>query len=149
MRTGRPVAKIEMSAEVAGILEGYTQRRKTAQALALRARIVLGCAAGLSNKAVAARERVATQTVGKWRRRFAEHGSTDCSTSRGLGCRAKSTMQGRKRHRADIGKPTAGRHALEHPQHGPALWHLDVERRADLACLWAAAAPAGELQAVY
>ena len=41
VRTGRPVAKIEMSAEVAGILEGYTQRRKTAQALALRARIVL------------------------------------------------------------------------------------------------------------
>ena len=74
MRTGRPVANIELSAEVAGILEGYTQRRKTAQALALRARIVLGCAAGLSNKAVAARERVAAQTVGKWRRRFVEHG---------------------------------------------------------------------------
>jgi transposase len=74
MRTGRPVAKIELSAEVAGILEGYTQRRKTAQALALRARIVLGCAAGLSNKVVAARERVTPQTVGKWRRRFVEHG---------------------------------------------------------------------------
>ena len=74
MRTGRPVAKIELSAEVAGILEGYTQRRKTAQALALRARIVLGCAAGLSNKAVAAHERVTPQTVGKWRRRFVERG---------------------------------------------------------------------------
>ena len=74
MRTGRPVAKIELSAEVAGILEGYTQRRKTAQALALRARIVLGCAAGLSNKAVAARERVTPQTVGKWRQRFIERG---------------------------------------------------------------------------
>src|SRR5215510_4763784 len=74
MRTGRPVAKIELSAEAAGILEGYTHRRKTAQALALRARIVLGCASGLSNKAVAARERVTVQTVGKWRRRFAERG---------------------------------------------------------------------------
>jgi transposase len=74
MRTGRPVAEIELSAEVAGILEGYTQRRKTAQALALRARIVLGCAAGLSNKAVAAHERVTAQTVCKWRRRFVEHG---------------------------------------------------------------------------
>jgi hypothetical protein len=31
-----------LSAEVAGILEGYTQRRKTVQAFALRARIVLG-----------------------------------------------------------------------------------------------------------
>ena len=74
MRTGRPVAKVELSAEVAGILEGYTQRRKTAQALALRARIVLGCASGLSNKAVAAGERVTAQTVGKWRRRFVERG---------------------------------------------------------------------------
>jgi transposase len=74
MRTGRPVARIELSGEDAGILEGYTQRRKTAQALALRARIVLGCAAGLSNKAVAARERVTAQTVGKWRRRFVERG---------------------------------------------------------------------------
>ena len=74
MRTGRPVAKIELSAEAAGILEGYTRRRKTAQALALRARIVLGCASGLSNKAVAARERVTVQTIGKWRRRFVERG---------------------------------------------------------------------------
>ena len=75
MRTGRPVAKIELSAEVASILEGYTQRRKTAQGLALRARIVLGCASGLSNKAVAARERVTAQTVGKWRRRFLKRGA--------------------------------------------------------------------------
>ena len=74
MRTGRPVAQIELSAEVADILAGYTQRRKTAQALALRARIVLGCASGLSNKAVAARERVTAQTVGKWRRRFLGRG---------------------------------------------------------------------------
>jgi hypothetical protein len=27
MRTGRPAAKIELSSEIAGILEGYTQRR--------------------------------------------------------------------------------------------------------------------------
>ena len=65
MRTGRPVARIELSTEIAGVLEGYTQRRKAAQALALRARIVVGCAAGLSNKAVAAREQVTPQTVGK------------------------------------------------------------------------------------
>src|SRR5262249_9922337 len=74
MRTGRPVAKIELSAEAAGILEGYTHRRKTAQALALRARIVLGCASGLSNKAVAARGRVTVQGVGKWRGLFVERG---------------------------------------------------------------------------
>jgi transposase/transcriptional regulator with XRE-family HTH domain len=49
-----------------------SKRRSSAQALALRSRIVLGCAEGLSNKEVAARERVAQPTVGKWRRRFVE-----------------------------------------------------------------------------
>ena len=48
-----------------------SKRRSSAQALALRSRIVLGCAEGLSNE-VAARERVAQPTVGKWRRRFVE-----------------------------------------------------------------------------
>src|SRR5215510_2964499 len=101
MRTGRPVAKIELSAEVAGILEGYTQRRKTAQALALRARIVLGCAAGLSNKAVAAHERVTPQTVGKWRRRFVEQPVEAASG----GAPQNRRWPGRKRHRPDIGEP--------------------------------------------
>ena len=62
MRTGRPVAKIELSAEVAGILEGYTQRRKTAQALALRARIVLADDGQIlidKSNALAARRRLA------------------------------------------------------------------------------------------
>jgi hypothetical protein len=43
-------------------LEALTLRRKTAQAVALRARIVLGCAAGAENKAVAERQRVSNQT---------------------------------------------------------------------------------------
>jgi len=54
-------------------LMALTQRRKTAQALAQRARIVLACADGVPNKAVAARQRVTQQTVGKWRRRYIEH----------------------------------------------------------------------------
>ena len=51
-------------------LENWAKRRKTAQGLALRARIVLACAEGGSNTAVAARLRVSRTTVRKWRDRF-------------------------------------------------------------------------------
>lgn len=54
-------------------LVGLASRRSTAQALALRARIVLACAAGGQNKAVAARLGLDRQTVGKWRQRFVKH----------------------------------------------------------------------------
>ena len=53
-------------------LSRWSRRRKSSQALALRSRIVLGCASGLSNTEVAARERVSAPTVGKWRSRFCE-----------------------------------------------------------------------------
>jgi cystathionine beta-lyase family protein involved in aluminum resistance len=45
-------------------LNALTLRRKTAQALALRARIVLACADGMDNKVVAARQRVTPQPAG-------------------------------------------------------------------------------------
>src|SRR5947207_11175968 len=51
-------------------LENWAKRRKTAQGLALRARIVLACAEGRSNVAVAARLSVSRTTVRKWRSRF-------------------------------------------------------------------------------
>ena len=51
-------------------LENWAKRRKTAQGLALRARIVLTCAEGRSNVAVAARLGISRTTVKKWRARF-------------------------------------------------------------------------------
>jgi transposase len=52
------------------VLEGWARRRKTAQALALRSRIVLACAAGGSVSAVAAELGTSRATAGKWRARF-------------------------------------------------------------------------------
>jgi transposase len=53
-------------------LQRWARRAKSSQALAQRCRIVLGCAAGKSNKEVAAEVGVWPQTVGVWRRRFVE-----------------------------------------------------------------------------
>jgi transposase len=73
-RTGRPKAELVVTPEDRDQLSRWARRRSSAQALALRSRIVLGCADGLDNKTVAERERVAPATVGKWRRRFVEFG---------------------------------------------------------------------------
>src|SRR5665213_2534475 len=69
---GRKMAELVLSEAERTELKLLSSRRKTAQALAMRARIVLACAQGLENQEVAARLRVAKGTVGKWRRRIAE-----------------------------------------------------------------------------
>jgi transposase len=68
--TGRPLAPLELSVVEEEALRSLASRRTTAQALALRARIVLSCATGERNQDVAAKLGVTPQTVGKWRGRF-------------------------------------------------------------------------------
>lgn len=51
-------------------LARWARRGKSAQALALRSKIVLACAEGVGSREVAARLGVHEDTVGKWRRRF-------------------------------------------------------------------------------
>jgi transposase len=52
----------------------WSRRASSAQALALRSKIILGCADGLDNKTVAVRLGCSQATVGKWRGRFVESG---------------------------------------------------------------------------
>jgi len=61
---------LALSAAEKAKLELMARRPKTDQRTAQRSRIVLDCATGLSNTAVAARRGVTLQTVGKWRQRF-------------------------------------------------------------------------------
>ncbi len=72
MRTGRPIAPLSLASEEQERLEDWVRRPKTAQALAQRSRVVLACAGGSSNTAVARKLGVTQQTVGKWRQRFLE-----------------------------------------------------------------------------
>jgi len=68
--SARPKAQLVLNDAEREQLIALTLRRKTAQALALRARIVLACAEGQDNSVVAERLRVTRQTVSKWRSRF-------------------------------------------------------------------------------
>ena len=73
-RVGRPTVEIVLSDEERETLQRWARRPKSAQALALRCRIVLACAGeGVTNNEVAERLGVSRATVSKWRRRFAEH----------------------------------------------------------------------------
>lgn len=67
---GRPKQELVLSDEERLSLERLANRPKSAQAMALRARIVLTCAAGGTNQSVAVKLGVNQATVGKWRRRF-------------------------------------------------------------------------------
>ncbi len=69
-RTGRPKQPLVLEAAEREQLERWARRPRTEQRLALRSRIVLRCAEGLDNIAVAAELGVDPTTVSKWRRRF-------------------------------------------------------------------------------
>jgi transposase len=70
MAIGRPTKPLNVTPEEKEKLTMLARRPKTGQAMAMRARIVLGCSDGLSNGEVAKRLRITGATVCKWRERF-------------------------------------------------------------------------------
>src|SRR6266542_2791643 len=71
VRRGRPTVEIKLSGDERKTLQRWAQRHSSAQALALRCKIVLACAAGRTNQEIAAELRVHPVTVSKWRHRLA------------------------------------------------------------------------------
>jgi len=70
MRTGRPKQALILSDEERDRLQALAHRARSQPLLARRARVVLACAEGLDNKAVARKLRCSLGMVGKWRARF-------------------------------------------------------------------------------
>ena len=69
-RTGRPKVELVLTDDEREQLVRWSRRAKSSQALALRSRIVLGCAEGTNNTSVAQALGCSAATVGKWRGRF-------------------------------------------------------------------------------
>src|SRR4051794_15523087 len=67
------LAAVALSVDERAQLESWTRRRTSAQALALRSRIVLLAADGLRNTEIAAELGIHRNVAGKWRSRFLEH----------------------------------------------------------------------------
>src|SRR5499426_2977783 len=70
MALGRPKVALILTDDERVRLDSLAHRSRTAPHLARRARIILACAAGQDNKAVAKRLRMSQTTVCKWRGRF-------------------------------------------------------------------------------
>ena len=69
-RPGRRKAGLVLTDAEREQLTRWARRAKTSQVLALRAKIVLACAEGRDNKAVAAELRTGEHKVARWRGRF-------------------------------------------------------------------------------
>ncbi len=74
MPIGRPLSPLTLSLEQREQLLSWSRRAKTAQALALRSRIVLLAADGVANKEIARRLGCSQPTAGKWRQRWIDFG---------------------------------------------------------------------------
>ena len=133
------------------VLEGWARRRKTAQALALRSRIVLACADGGSVSDVAAELGISRTTAGKWRSRFLESRLDGAERRAAPGPAAHDHRRARREgDRRDAGAGAAERgHPLVHPVDGQVSGPEPDRGLPDLAGVRAQAARRADLEAVH
>ena len=139
---------IELSEQERLQLEAWTRRRTSAQALALRSRIVLAAAEGLKNTEIAERLEINRAMAAKWRSRFAEQrldGLTDeprpgrprTITDEQVDAVITTTLESTPKRRHALVDAVDGRGGRAHADGGVA----------DLAGVRAPTAPPGHLQA--
>ena len=93
MRTGRPKKPLEIIDADREKLSMISRRPKSAQSMALRARIVLNCGQGMCNAEVARKLDISQPTVGQWRKRFIEFGMDGLLDGPRVGHRAITDKQ--------------------------------------------------------
>lgn len=70
--TGRPLAVLVFSDEQRSFLKAQIRRHRVVRSISDHRRMILRCADGLGNEALAAEIDMHEHSVGKWRRRFAQ-----------------------------------------------------------------------------
>jgi hypothetical protein len=71
-----PTTRIDLTAAEQRQLQGWVRAGTTAQRLARRARLILGCAAGHGSRRLAQQEGISRTTVRRWVARFVVHRCT-------------------------------------------------------------------------
>lgn len=145
----RQLTPLFLSDEERAELRALVGRRKTAQALALRARIILACAEGGQNKEVAAKLGVVENTVGKWRRRFVQDRVEGLRDEPRTG--APRTIDDARIEATivkNLGEPSEECDPLELARHGEGKRAVGLKRAAHLASLRLATSSDGDVQAL-
>ena len=129
-------------------LQAWARRRKSAQALAQRSRIVLAAASGRNNSEIAAELGITRGMAAKWRSRFVRERLDGLLDEPRPGRPRTIRTPGRGSDRAYAGDDPEGRDALVDALDGGGAGPLAERGVADLAGVRAAATPRGDLEAV-
>jgi transposase len=109
----RRATPIVLRAEDRKTLETWVKSSKTEQRTALRSRIILAAARGMTTEAIARENAVRPNTVSKWRRRFAEKGLGGLADAPRPGARRRYGKETERRILAKLDEP---------PPQGNATW---------------------------